>query len=106
MTTIGKWEIVDKGVKRKIHQPGKQLMMMEVEFEAGGIGVEHSHPHEQYTYCLSGKFEFKVAGETIVLTKGETLYIPGEAIHSCLALEDGSLLDTFTPLREDLLDFS
>jgi quercetin dioxygenase-like cupin family protein len=103
MATIGDWEIVDKGVKRKIHPPGKQLMMMEVEFEAGGIGAEHSHPHEQYTYCLAGKFEFKVNGKTILLTKGETLHIPENAVHGVIALEKGALLDTFTPLREDLI---
>ncbi|MFC0558291.1 cupin domain-containing protein [Halalkalibacter alkalisediminis] len=103
MVNIGKWEMVDIKVKRKIHPPGQNLMMMEVEFEAGGVGAEHSHPHEQYTYCLAGKFEFKINGKKVVITKGETLYIPKNAVHSALALEAGALLDTFTPLREDLL---
>jgi quercetin dioxygenase-like cupin family protein len=103
MDNIGEWKEVDSGVRRKIHQPGKHLMMMEVEFETGAIGAEHSHPHEQFTYCLAGKFEFNVGGKTVLLSKGETLYIPGDTLHGVTALEPGALLDTFTPLREDLL---
>ncbi|WP_062050046.1 cupin domain-containing protein [Bacillus sp. JCM 19034] len=101
---IGKWEEVDQLVKRKIHPPGDQVMMMEVQFQKGGIGQEHSHPHEQLTYCLKGVFEFKVDYNTIVLNEGETLHIPSNAVHSVVALEDGILLDTFTPLRKDLLN--
>ncbi|GAE30658.1 hypothetical protein [Halalkalibacter hemicellulosilyticus] len=41
--------------------------------------------------------------QTILLKKGETLTIPSNAVHSVVALENGLLLDTFTPLREDLL---
>ena len=100
---VGKWEQAEPGVRRKIYPPGKHLMMMEVQFEAGAVGSEHSHPHEQYTYCLEGKFEFKVDGKTVMLTPGETLHIPGNAVHGVKALQDGTLLDTFTPVREDLL---
>ncbi len=48
---IGQWEEVNQLVKRKIHQPGENLMVMEVHFQKGGIGDEHAHPHEQLTYC-------------------------------------------------------
>lgn len=100
---IDTWENADPGVRRKIHKPGENLMMMEVEFETGAIGAEHSHPHEQLTYCLKGKLEFNVAGETIILSQGESLAIPSNAVHGVKALEPSSLLDTFNPLREDLL---
>ncbi|WP_100406462.1 cupin domain-containing protein [Bacillus solitudinis] len=103
MANIGEWEVVDKGVTRKIHQPGTHIMMMEVNFEKGGMGAEHSHPHEQFTYCLEGKLEFKVGEETVILSKGQSLHIPGDVIHGVIALEQSALLDTFTPLREDLL---
>ncbi|GAE34788.1 cupin domain-containing protein [Halalkalibacter akibai] len=103
MSRSGEWETVAIGVKRKIHPPGKQLMLMEVEFEKGGVGDIHSHPHEQYTYCLAGKFEFTLGENTHILNQGETLYIPGNVAHGVVALESGVLLDTFSPLREDLL---
>ncbi|GIO12655.1 cupin [Cohnella xylanilytica] len=103
MSASGEWENAEPGVRRKIFAPGASLMMMEVRFEAGAEGYEHSHPHEQLTYCLKGSFEFRIDGKKIVLRQGETLYIPSGARHGVTALEEGALLDSFTPLREDLL---
>ncbi|SDM26588.1 cupin domain-containing protein [Sediminibacillus halophilus] len=97
------WEQAEPGVKRKIFTPGESLMMMEVHFEKGAEGSAHSHPHEQLTYCMEGSFEFTIEGVKHFLQAGETLVIPGNRIHGALALEQGILLDTFTPLREDLL---
>ncbi|WP_153463012.1 MULTISPECIES: cupin domain-containing protein [Sediminibacillus] len=99
----GEWEQAEPGVKRKVFTPGKSLMMMEVHFEKGAEGSEHSHPHEQLTYCMEGSFEFTIEGEKHLVHAGETLVIPGNQVHGALALEKGILLDTFTPLREDLL---
>lgn len=103
MSRIGEWEKVDPGVTRKIYPTGNKLMMMEVEFEAGAIGPVHSHPHEQLTYCLKGKLEFTLNDSIHILSKGESLYIPSNMEHGVIALEPSRLLDTFTPLREDLL---
>lgn len=97
------WENAEPGVKRKIFAPGEHLMMMEVHFEQGAEGYEHSHPHEQMSYCLRGSIEFTVDGQKIVVTEGETITISGGARHGALALEPSALLDTFTPLRLDLL---
>lgn len=104
MSPIGKWENAEPGVKRKVFQPGQQLMMMEVHFEEGAEGYEHSHPHEQLTYCLKGEFEFTLDGEKTILREGETLNVPGGVKHGAKALKKGALLDTFTPLREDLIE--
>jgi quercetin dioxygenase-like cupin family protein len=103
MNNIGIWVDAEAGVRRKILEAGSNIMMMEVHFEEGAIGAEHSHPHEQLTYCLKGSFEFSVSGETSILEAGQTLYIPSHAIHGTKALENGVLLDVFTPLRKDLL---
>ncbi|MFS1512067.1 cupin domain-containing protein [Chengkuizengella sp. SCS-71B] len=104
MLKTGVWEEVDEGVSRKIHPPGKHIMMMEVRFQKGAVGALHSHPHEQYTYCLKGKMEFTIDGEKKVLQQGDTLHIPSNALHGVIALESSILLDTFYPLREDLLE--
>lgn len=103
MGVIGVWQQAEQGVKRKILQTGDGIMMMEVRFEAGAEGYAHSHPHEQMTYCLDGKFEFHIDGEQHLLKTGEVLYIPSGAVHGVRALESGGLLDAFTPVREDLL---
>lgn len=103
MGNIGKWEDAEPGVIRKIMQPGASLMMMEVHFEEGAEGYEHSHPHEQMSYCLKGQVEFTIEGEKTVISAGETIVIPGGARHGAKALKPSALLDCFTPLREDLI---
>ncbi|ENH96500.1 cupin [Gracilibacillus halophilus YIM-C55.5] len=101
--SLNQWEQADPGVVRKIHQPGKDMMMMEVAFDAGAEGAMHHHPHEQLTYCLEGKLVFQVDGEEKVVQKGDSLHIPSNVAHGVKALESSKLLDIFTPLREDLL---
>ncbi|WP_270164421.1 cupin domain-containing protein [Paenibacillus sp. SYP-B4298] len=103
MSRINQWENAEPGVQRKIFAPGQSIMMMEVHFEQDAEGYLHSHVHEQLSYCLEGKLEFTIDGETTVISAGETLYIPSGAEHGCRALEPSKLLDTFTPLRLDLL---
>ena len=97
-------ESVEPGcVERKIRARSGSLMMVEVYFSAGAVGALHSHPHEQVTYCLSGVFEFTVAGHTQVVRAGDSLYVPGGAEHGTRCLEAGRVLDVFTPQREDFL---
>lgn len=103
MSNIGVWENAEPGVKRKIFPPGERLMMMEVHFEEGAEGYVHSHPHEQLSYCLKGRLIFTIDGQDYELRAGDTIYIPSGAKHGTKALEPSALLDTFTPLREDLL---
>jgi quercetin dioxygenase-like cupin family protein len=103
MKKLEVWEPAEPGVKRKIFQPGDALMMMEVHFEEGAEGYVHSHPHEQFSYCLKGRIEFHIEGEVTVIQQGETICIPGGAKHGVKALEPSALLDCFTPLRKDLL---
>lgn len=78
-------------------------MMMEVQFEKGAEGNKHRHPHEQITYCIKGRFQFSIENEKYMIYAGQTLVIPSNKIHGVIALEEGILLDTFTPIREDLL---
>jgi quercetin dioxygenase-like cupin family protein len=100
---LGVWEHAEPGVKRKILNAGVGMMMMEVHFEEGAQGYEHSHIHEQMSYCLRGRIAFYIEGEETILTAGDTICIPSEAKHHVKALEPSALLDAFTPVREDLL---
>ncbi|SER28817.1 Cupin domain-containing protein [Gracilibacillus ureilyticus] len=101
---INQWEQAEPGVKRKIHSPGNEVMMMEVVFEEGAEGSSHSHPHEQLTYCLEGKLAFQIDGKEVLLEQGQSVHIPSNAVHGVKALMPSRLLDVFTPLREDLLN--
>ena len=103
MAGIGAWVDAEPGIRRRILQAQGRLMLMEVEFAAGAAGYEHSHVHEQISYCIAGRFEYSLDGRTQVLSAGESVYVPGNVRHGAKALAQGILIDVFTPVREDLL---
>lgn len=104
MSNLGVWEPAEPGVTRCILNAAAGLMMMEVHFEEGAEGYEHSHPHEQMSYCLRGSFTFRIDGAEHSLKAGQSIAIPPNAKHGVTALQaDSALLDVFTPIREDLL---
>jgi quercetin dioxygenase-like cupin family protein len=97
-------DVLDPGkVTRKVRAHGGKIMIVEVSFAAGGVGAAHGHPHDQATYCLSGEFRFTVGDETRTLRPGDSVFIPGGALHGTTCVQQGALLDTFSPQREDFL---
>ena len=94
---------VDPGVFRKVLAHNDNLMICELEFQAGAIGKLHSHPHEQITYIISGKFEFEINGVKKILVAGDTTYKQPNVVHGAVCLEHGKLVDIFTPERKDFL---
>jgi len=103
MSDTGEWQYISTEIRRKIFLPGKEMMSMLIEFKVGGYGPEHSHPHEQLGFVVKGKIKMVLDGEEIIARAGEQICVPGNVSHSVLALEDSLVLETFTPLREDLL---
>ncbi len=96
--------VCGEGVTRKILSRGGKLMMVEVTAKKGSLGPIHGHPHEQTSYIVKGSFKFNLDGEEKLLEKGDSVYIPPNVDHGCIALEDDSvILDVFTPQREDFL---
>jgi quercetin dioxygenase-like cupin family protein len=97
------WERVGEGVRRQILGHGADLMMVTVEFEAGAIGPLHRHPHRQATYVVRGRFETTIDGEMQILEAGDSFYVPANLDHGVRALTAGTLIDVFTPTRQDFL---
>lgn len=96
-------EDVASGVYRHILAYTDGLMCVENHFEKGGIGAMHKHPHTQITYVVSGVFQFTIGDETKIVKAGDTLLKEDSVLHGCECLEDGILLDIFTPMREDFI---
>ncbi|WP_261816934.1 cupin domain-containing protein [Vibrio gallicus] len=99
-----KLEDLGEGVSRKMMAYSENIMSVEVYFEEGAIGALHSHPHEQVTYVVSGKFEFTIGDETKIVSAGDALYKEPNIVHGCTCLEKGMLLDNFTPMRKDFVE--
>jgi len=79
----------------------EKLTLGEVHLAPGTLLPMHSHPHEQVTYVISGRFEFTVGDQTTVLEPGMIAMIPGGVMHGGRTLTACRALDVFTPVRED-----
>ena len=97
------WENLGGGVSRKFLGYDNQIMMVSVKFDKGALGSPHQHFHTQATYVVSGKFEFEIDGVKQIVEAGDGVYIEPNLLHSAVCLEEGQLIDTFSPVREDFL---
>lgn len=97
------WEAVAEGVRRQILGYGPDLMLVRVDFKKGAVGALHHHPHRQVTYVAAGTFDASVDGNTRRLSAGDCFYVAQDLAHGVVAVEDGTLVDVFTPAREDFL---
>ncbi|MGB5983032.1 MAG: cupin domain-containing protein [Nonlabens sp.] len=104
LTKEMQWEELGGGVSRKFLGYDNQIMMVQVKFDKDAEGAPHAHFHTQATYVVSGKFEFVIDGVKQVVSAGDGVYIEPNLLHSAVCLEEGMLIDTFAPVREDFLD--
>lgn len=97
------WTEMAEGVSRKILGRDEQIMMVKVKFDTGTIVEPHHHIHTQTSYCAKGKFEFRVGDEIQIINYGDGVYIPPDVMHGVKCLEEGVIIDVFTPTRKDFL---
>jgi quercetin dioxygenase-like cupin family protein len=97
------WENVAPGIQRQIFGYDEKIMLAKVKFEKKAIGSLHTHYHSQATYVESGVFELSIGNEKKILKTGDGYFVPPHVIHGCVCIEPGTLIDVFSPLREDFL---
>jgi unsaturated pyranuronate lyase len=102
-TADAPWVETGPGMRRQILGHGSDVMMVRVDFEDNAFGPLHHHPHRQVTWVAAGCFEVSVGGEKRTLRTGDSFFAAKDVEHSVLALEAGTLIDVFTPAREDFL---
>ncbi len=90
-----------EGVKLKSLTHGEKMHMCEFIIRAGSEIPEHSHPHEQTGYLVSGKLAFVMEGGTFDAAPGDSWSIPGNVSHKATALEDSVIIEVFSPVREE-----
>ncbi|MBS6951982.1 MAG: cupin domain-containing protein [Enterocloster asparagiformis] len=98
-----KGEETSPGVERRVLAYCDELMCVENVFQKGSIGAMHHHPHTQITYVASGRFRFTIGDQTREVAAGDTLLKQNDILHGCECLEDGILVDFFTPMRKDFV---
>ena len=92
-----------EGVERKVLAHSDEAMCVVHCFKKGAIGAIHCHPHTQITYVATGVFEFEIDGEKKVVRQGDTMLKQNNVMHGALCLEEGVLVDFFSPMREDFV---
>lgn len=97
-------EDVDPGVKRQILGHNDELMLVKVVFEAGAEGYQHKHHHTQTAYVESGVFDVTIDGVTKRQRAGDCYFVPPNVMHGAVCIEDGVVLDMFSPIREDFFE--
>ena len=72
-----------------------------VQIKSGSILASHHHVHEQITFIEQGQLEMNIGGETMLLCAGDTQVIPSNTTHSAIARTDCTVIDVFSPARDD-----
>lgn len=63
--------------------PGKEMLMITVEYPPGSVDPVHRHNAYAFVYVLSGSIVMKVrGGKEVTLTRGETFYEGPNDIHT------------------------
>ncbi len=66
--------------------PGKELLMLTVEYLPGGASLPHRHDAQVFVYVLEGQIKMQVAGGPVVtLGPGQTFYEAPTDIHAVSA---------------------
>jgi len=98
-----KWVAAGPGIQRQVFGYDDKIMLVKVKFEKGAVGSLHEHFHSQATYVESGVFELTIGADKKILSAGDGYYVPPHALHGCICIEPGTLIDVFSPFREDFL---
>jgi len=92
-----------KGVFRKTLVCGEKTLMTEFKLAAGHTLPNHSHPHEQTGYLVSGHIVLTVDGIPYDMKPGDSWAILPDVEHSAEIVEDSVAIEVFAPVREDYL---
>jgi quercetin dioxygenase-like cupin family protein len=78
-----------EGIKRTnlerqdLSVPGREVVLVRVDFAPGVAFPPHSHPGEEIAYVIEGELEYQFEGKPpVTLKAGDVLFIPAGTIHS------------------------
>ncbi len=97
------WIPMCPGIKRRTITSGASMYQMEAQLEAGSHLPEHQHPHEQIAHVVRGRMRMIVAGVPHELRAGQGIYLASNVPHGAEAIEETTVIDTFSPPREEYL---
>ncbi len=97
------WVDLGGGLSRQLLGYDNNIMLVKVKFTKGAFGAVHQHFHSQSSLVASGSFEVGINEKKEILQTGDGFYVEPNTPHGVVCLEEGMLIDTFAPAREDFL---
>ena len=92
-----------KGVSFDVLAVGLKSMVTKMNYQVGDKVPSHAHPNEQSGYVISGKYRIIFQGVNEILFPGDSYSIPENIDHSWEVIEEGEVIDVFSPPRLDYL---
>jgi quercetin dioxygenase-like cupin family protein len=72
-------QLIDEAL---VDVPGKEVLMLTVEYPPGGASLPHRHDAQVFVYVLQGELTMQVAGSpAVTLRQGETFYENPSDVH-------------------------
>ncbi|MFL6583481.1 MAG: cupin domain-containing protein [Chthoniobacterales bacterium] len=97
------WIEICPGIKRRTVAHGATMYQMVAQLEAGSRMPAHEHPQEQIVHILRGRMRLIVAGEAHEMATGDSFYLGSRVPHGVETIEETTVLDTFSPPRDEYL---
>ena len=97
------WIQIAPGIKRRTIGSGATMYQMRAELEAGSRMPQHSHPQEQIAHVIKGRMIMIVDGIRHEMAAGDAIYLASNQPHGVETIEDTTIIDTFSPPRDDYL---
>jgi quercetin dioxygenase-like cupin family protein len=97
------WIELAPGIRRRTVTHGATMYQMIAELEAGSVMAEHKHPQEQIIHIIAGRMKVNVGGDTHELGPGDSFYLAGNVPHGVETVEKTTVLDTFSPPRDEYI---
>jgi len=92
------------GVVRRTLVSGDNLTLVEVRIAPRSEVPEHVHPHEQAGHVAPGRVRFRIGPTEHALGPGDSYLIPGDMPHYVQAIDAVTLIEVFSPAREEFAD--
>ena len=87
--------------RHDLRVPGREVVQVRVELDAGVAFGRHSHPGEEIVNVLEGSLEYRIDGKPpVTLEAGGVLFIPAGAIHAAKNVGSGNGVELATYIVE------
>jgi quercetin dioxygenase-like cupin family protein len=103
MSNENPWIGLAPGIRRRTIAHGPTMYQMIAELEAGSVMPEHKHPQEQIMFIIAGRMKVNAAGASHELRPGDSFYLASNVPHAVETFEKTTVLDTFSPPRDEYL---